>query len=76
MGNVMGVFQRISSLLTGSISNVVKYILVVLTVGCLMFLISSMVPAYYITNFIARPSIIIVAIYIGRMLGSYIRGIY
>ena len=41
-----------------------------------MFLISSMVPAYYITNFIARPSIIIVAIYIGRMLGSYIRGIY
>ena len=28
MGNVMGVFQRISSLLTGSILNVVKYILV------------------------------------------------
>ena len=75
MGNVMGVFQRISSLLTGSILNM-RYVLTVLTVGCLMFLISSMVPAYYITNFIARPSIIIVAIYIGRMLGSYIRGIY
>lgn len=69
VSNIMGIFQWISSLFTGSILNL-KYFLVVLLMGCLIYLNSSS-----IANFIAKPSIIIIAIYIGKLLGSYIRGI-